>query len=95
MLSPEYGYRYETGRVLSTIGILCIAVGIELKAKSIYRALRGLSQALYYWHLWVWTIVCFVAYDIGNMQKGLWIYLAVIAIVTVGYGLRMLIKLKQ
>lgn len=95
IISPEYGYCYETGRALTTIGIVSIAAGIEIKEEPIYQALRGLSSALYYWHLWVWTIVCFVAYGPGNMQKGLWIYLAVITIVAAGYDLGMLIKSKH
>lgn len=94
MISPEYGYCYEVGRALSTVGIVGTAVRIELKEKTIYQMMRRLSSALYYWHLWIWTIVCFVMYGIGNMQKGLGIYLFVVGIVTGGFVIKMVLKYK-
>ncbi len=82
-ISPGFGFRYETGRAVATIGIVYTLVGIDLNPSSKYLRFRQLSSALYYWHLWVYTALCFAVYGMGNMYKGMPMHLAVVTITSV------------
>ena len=41
--------------------IVDILIDVKLKPSKAYTICRGLSSALYYWHLWVYTILCFIS----------------------------------
>lgn len=81
IISQGYGFVYEIGRALATIGIVYTLVGIQLKPSNIYLTFRKLSSSLYYWHMWVYTLLSFVIYGMGNMHKGVIMYLDVVLII--------------
>ena len=85
ILSSGYGLQYEVGRAVASLSIVDILIDVKLKPSKAYTICRGLSSALYYWHLWVYTILCFILYGMGNMHKGLEIYLGTVSIIIVCY----------
>lgn len=95
IVSLGYGFVYEIGRVLATIGIVHTLVNMMLKPGKQYLLFRKLSSALYYWHLWIWTILSFIVFGVGNKHKGLVMYLVVVAIVIVGCGIKQLFSDKR
>mgnify|MGYP005752558517 CR=1 FL=1 len=88
VVSLGYGFIYELGRALATIGIVCALVNVMLKPGKQYLLFRKLSSDLYYWHLWIWTVLSSIAFGFGNTHKGLKAYLAVVGIVIIGFGVK-------
>ena len=86
ILSPGYGFIYELGRALATIGIVSILVGLNLKSSEKCLTLRKLSSSLYYWHLWVYTIISFMTY--GVMRKGIYAFGMTIFIVVIAFSVK-------
>lgn len=96
IISPGYGYVYEFGRAIATIAIVYILVSSSIRAFGKYSIFRELSSSLYYWHLWVYTILNFVVYGIGNMHKGLSLYIGtVLIIVGIFYCRKLMCKCKH
>lgn len=85
VISPGYGFSYEFGRAVATIGIVAILINAAIKRETKYRVFRELSSSMYYWHLWVYTLVSFAIYGIGNMHKGLIMYILVVLLIIVGF----------
>lgn len=85
ILSSGYGLLYEIGRVVASLSIVAILIDIQLEPSKKYMICRGLSSSLYYWHLWVYTILCFMMYGMGNMHKGLGLYLGTVGIIILCY----------
>ena len=83
ILSPGYGVIYELGRALASIGIVGILVGLNLKSSVKYLMFRRLSSTLYYWHLWVYTIISFITY--GTMCKGVYAFGMTIFIIGIAF----------
>ena len=83
VVSSGYGFIYEIGRAVATTGIVIAVVNIFWKANEKFKVCRKLSSSLYYWHLWVYTLVCFILYGVGNMRKGSEMYSVTIAIIVV------------
>lgn len=84
--SSGCGFVYECGRTLATTGIVCVLANVALNPDTKYILFRRLSSLLYYWHLWVYTIVCFVFYGMGNMHKGLFVFCVTIGTILVIFG---------
>lgn len=81
IISPGYGFIYETGRALATVGIVYTLINIKLKPAAIYLIFRKLSSEIYYLYLWVYTVLCFVIYGVGNLYKGVEMYVGTLAII--------------
>lgn len=62
LISPGYGYIYEAGRVITSVGLFGIILGLKLKDNSLYLFMRHTSTITYFIHLWVVSLICAVFY---------------------------------
>lgn len=78
LISPGYGYIYEAGRVITSIGLFGIILGLKLKDSFIYLFMRHISTIIYFIHLWVLSLICIVFYQ--ETTKGMYVFLVVLVI---------------
>lgn len=78
LISPGYGYIYEAGRVITTIGIFGIVSGAKLKDNCLYLFMRNISTITYFMHLWILSLTCAIVYK--KATKGIYVFLIVLAI---------------
>lgn len=78
LISPGYGYIYEAGRVITSIGLFGVILGLKLKDNFIYLFMRHISTITYFIHLWTLSLICIVFYQ--EMTKGMHVFLVVLII---------------